>query len=472
MKRLVVFVLFAMGAIALPAQTLTVLHSFDYTDGANPFAGVVLATNGKFYGTTYGGGANGNVGTVFEMTPGGTLTSLHSFCTQSNCTDGQLPVGGLIQGADGNLYGTSGLGGANNRGEVFQMTQSGTLTTVYSFCAMAGCTDGSQPYPGLIHATDGNFYGTTKFGGANGVGTIFKMTPGGGLTTLYNFCPTSGCADGEEPDSGLVQASDGNFYGTTLYGGANNSGNSGTVFKMTAGGGLTTLYSFCAKTNCADGSQPYAALIQVDGEFYGTTAAGGAHSNNGTVFKITASGTLTTLYSFCSQPGCVDGQTPTGALVQATDGNLYGTTDSGGNGYGTIFRITGGGELTTVYSFPNPGKGQEPYAALIQAPNGEFYGTTFIGGAHGYGEVFSLDVGLGPFIETEPTSGKAGSAVKILGTDLTGASSVKFHGVAAVFQVVSKTEITTNVPAGGTTGEVKVVTPGGTLSSNVEFRVP
>jgi uncharacterized repeat protein (TIGR03803 family) len=178
------------------------------------------------------------------------------------------------------------------------------------------------------------------------------------------------------------------------------------------------------------------------------------------------------LYTFCPETGCADGQVPNAGLIQATDGNFYGTTLSGGTlGAGTIFKITSTGTLTTLHSFTGT-DGEEPYAGLIQGTNGEFYGTTSGGGAHGYGVVFRLSAGLGPFVETRPTSGKVGAAVTILGTDLTGATSVTFNGQAATFTVVSSSEITTNVPTGATTGEVEVKTPGRTFTSNVEFRVP
>ena len=238
---------------------------------------------------------------------------------------------------------------------------------------------------------------------------------------------------------------------------------------------VTTLASF----NGTDGAGPSAALIQAtDGNLYGTAYVGGANYY-GTVFKITPSGTLTTLYSFCSQSGCTDGAYPSGALVQSTNGDFYGTTQNGGAsdycgaGCGTIFKITPSGTLTTLYSFCSQSgctDGENPQAGLVQATDGSFYGTTGGGGAYNFGTVFSLSVGLGPFVETLPTFGKVGAAVKILGTNLTGATSVSFNGTAAVFEVVSSSEITTTVPTGATTGTVQVVTPNGTLSSNVPFR--
>ena len=470
-------------ALSLSAQTFTTLHSFDNTDGAFILAGLIQATDGNFYGTAYEGGANcspDGCGTIFKITPGGALTTLHSFCSQSNCTDGEYPEAGLIQ-ANGNFYGTTYEGGANcapdGCGTIFKITSGGTLTTLYNFCSQSGCSDGYYPEAGLIQASNGDFYGTTTFGGAGGVGTVFKITPSGTLTTLHSFCSQSNCADGEYPEAGLVQATNGNFYGTTYAGGGANS--RGTVFKITPSGTLTTLYSFCPQSGCPDGSDPQAGLAQAtNGNFYGTTFAGGAH-DLGTVFKITLSGNLTTVHSFCSvgYPDCADGDLPRfGALVQATNGDLYGTAPSGGAQiyYGIIFKITPGGSLTTLYSFcPQSGcpDGDDPRGTLVQDTNGNLYGTTFAGGANGFGTVFSLSVGLGPFVETQTTSGKVGAHVKILGTNLTGATSVTFNGTTATFHVVSSSEITTTVPTGASTGKVKVVTPHGTLTSNVNFRV-
>jgi uncharacterized repeat protein (TIGR03803 family) len=471
-------------ALSLSAQTFTTLHSFDNTDGAFILAGLIQATDGNFYGTAYEGGANcapDGCGTIFKITPSGTLTTLHSFCSQSNCTDGEYPEAGLIQATNGNFYGTTYEGGANcapdGCGTIFKITSGGTLTTLYNFCSQSGCSDGYYPEAGLIQASNGDFYGTTTFGGTGGVGTVFTITPGGTLTTLHSFCSQSNCTDGEYPEAGLIQATNGNFYGTTYAGGAANS--RGTVFKITPSGTLTTLYSFCPQSGCPDGSDPQAGLAQAtDGNFYGTTFAGGAH-DLGTVFKITLSGNLTTVHSFCSvgYPDCADGDLPRfGALVQATNGDLYGTAPSGGAQiyYGIIFKITPGGSLTTLYSFcPQSGcpDGDDPRGTLVQDTNGNLYGTTFAGGANGFGTVFSLSVGLGPFVETQTTSGKVGAHVKILGTNLTGATSVTFNGTTATFHVVSSSEITTTVPTGASTGKVKVVTPHGTLTSNVNFRV-
>ena len=464
-----------------PDGTLTTLYSFcpqsDCTDGAYPGA-LVQAANGDFFGTTPSGGTN-SYGTVFKITPSGTLTTLYSFCSQTNCADGDAPQAGLlVQAANEDLYGTTLSGGASpgpygfGGGTVFKITPSGTLTTLYSFCSQSGCTDGGGPEAGLVQATNGDLYGTTWGGGVNGQGTVFKITQGGTLTTLYSFCSQTNCADGRGPVAGLVQAANGDLYGTTGQDGANGGG---TIFKITPSGTLTTLYSFCPKSGCTD-TYPSAGLVQAaNGDLYGTTLQGGARLYGGTVFKITPSGTLTPLYRFCSQTNCPDGASPVAGLVQATNGEFYGTTENGGaNGGGTIFKITPSGSLTTLYSFCSQSgctDGNYPIAGLVQDTHGDFYGTTSGGGSNNYGTVFRLSVGLGPFVKPRPPFGKVGATVKILGTDLTGATSVSFNGTAAVFTVVSSSEITTTVPAGASSGEVQVVTPSGTLSSNASFRV-
>jgi uncharacterized repeat protein (TIGR03803 family) len=249
-------------------------------------------------------------------------------------------------------------------------------------------TNGYYPSGTLVQGVDGNFYGTTEFGGANipRIGNLFKVTPDGKLTTVYNFCSKLSCADGSYPYAGLALGPDGNLYGTTAGGGT--SGNCfvgcGTVFTITRAGVLTTLSSF---ENSNDGSAPYSALTQgTDGDFYGTTLEGGANGD-GTVYKLTPTGAFTTLYSFCPASVCPDGSSPFGGLIHGTDGNLYGTADGGGlssifcndNGCGTVFTITLQGTLTTLHEFVGP-EGNNPAAPLIQATNGIFYGTAAGGG--------------------------------------------------------------------------------------------
>lgn len=304
------------------------------------------------------------------------------------------------------------------------------------------------------------------------------------MTTLYDFCSQSSCTDGVGPEAGLVQATNGAFYGTTYMGGADvicEHTACGTVFKITPSGALTSLFSF----DDYDGAFPVAPLIQAtNGELYGTTYSGGMIFNNfcygpdgfgcGTVFEITLSGALTTLYNFCSQTNCVDGIWPAAGLTQGTDGKFYGAAGGFNTTLGTLFTIDSTGHETVLHSFCSPtncADGQNPDGMLLQDTNGNFYGTTAAGGANNDGTVFSLSVGLGPFVKTQPKSGKVGATIKILGTNLKGSTSVTFNGVAATFTVVSNSELTTTVPAGARTGTVRVVTPTRTLSSNVPFRV-
>jgi uncharacterized repeat protein (TIGR03803 family) len=481
-----VLVLCATTAVSLPAQTFTTLFSFDLMDGGTPYARLTQATSGDLYGTTAYGGTHGSVdngGTAFKITTSGELTTLYNFCSQSGCMDGSAPGAGLVQATNGDFYGTTVFGGANGQGTVFKITPNGRLTTLYSFCDQSGCTDGANPIAGLVQSTNGDFYGTTNNGGANfgGAGTVFKITPGDTLTTLYSFCSQSGCADGAYPVAGLVQATNGDFYGTTEGGSYPPACtySCGTVFKITPSGTLTTLHTFCTASGCPDGYYPTAALVQAtNGDLYGTADNGGADAG-GTVFRMTLGGALTTLYSFCARTNCTDGNQPIAGLVQATNGDLYGTTYGGGAyGYGSMFEITPSGALRTVYSLCAQGPpfcpgGYSPEAAPVQNTDGDLYGATLSGGAYGYGgSIFSLSVGLGPFVKTLPTSGKVGAAVAILGTNLTGATSVSFNGTAAAFTVASPSLITTTVPTGATTGKVEVVTPSGTLlASNVPYRV-
>jgi uncharacterized repeat protein (TIGR03803 family) len=466
-----VFVLCGATAIAAPAQVFTSLVSFDGTNGANPQASLVQGVDGKFYGTTKLGGAAGcflGCGTVFKVTAMGALNMLHSF--QGPNLDDADPIGGLFLSIDGNLYGTTNGTHSNDNGTVFRMNPAGTVTTLHYF---GGDPDGAWPSATLMQAANGEFYGTTSGGGAANDGIVFKISHSGTLATIYSFCQQPHCADGTNPTAGLIQATDGNFYGATP----------GTVFKISPGNTFTTIYTFCSKPNCADGGGAMASLIQAtDGNFYGTTIGGGTGTCSGsvgcgTVFKITPGGVLTTLHSFNN----ADGALPYAGLVQATDGNFYGTTTVGGNstcvpsGCGTVFQVTPDGTFTTLHNFDST-DGLSPMGGLVQSTNGNFYGTTVHGGANincdqGCGTVYSLSVGLGPFVAFVRPYGKVGQTGGILGQGFTGTASVSLNGTPASFTVVSDTFIKATVPPGATTGFVTVVTPSGTLTSNVPFRV-
>jgi uncharacterized repeat protein (TIGR03803 family) len=419
---------------------------------------------------------------------------------------GTSPFSAAVQGTNGNLYGEAtpqGIGGGN----VYEVTPAGTMTSISNLATGIG---------GLVLSSNGNIYGTDTQGGVALEGSIFEMNSSGTSTTIYSFCTTT-CDDGTNPTSALVQVG-GDIYGT----------NAGVIFKIGLGGAFTTLYSFC-NPNCNQFGPPYpsALLLGSDGNFYGTTAGGNV--NGGTVFRMTPSGNLTTLFTFSGPDGsspsgslvqgpnselygmtvtggkkntsCApygtcgtifsinpegklttlhrfdasDGSNPMGNLVLGTDGNFYGTTSqNGANGGGTIFQMSPSGKLTTIYNFCSQQfclDGSNPRSALVQATNGTFYGTAHDGGDQGLGVFYSLSMGLAPFVQTMPIADKIGSNVIILGNNLTGTSSVQFNGTAAAFTVVSDTEITATVPMSATTGKVEVTTPSGLLASPAAFRV-
>jgi uncharacterized repeat protein (TIGR03803 family) len=312
------------------AQKETVLYSFcsqnECTDGAGPYGGLVFDKKGNLYGTAIGGGDYG-YGAVFKVAPSGNETKLYSF---SGSPDGASPYAGLVFDTKGNLYGTTYYGGPSTHGTVFKVAPSGGETVLYSF---TGGTDGAYPYAGLVLDKKGNLYGTAQQGGGNNLGTVFKVTPSGKEKVLHSFTRGS---DGGNPYAGLIFDKKWNLYGTTEQGGGNSEG---TVFKVTPSGKETVLYSFCSETKCVDGQEPYAGLVfDKKWNLYGTTEQGGGN-RNGTVFKVAPSGQETTLYNFCSQSGCTDGAYPFAGLVFDKKGNLYGTTEEGGNGYGTVFKL-------------------------------------------------------------------------------------------------------------------------------------
>lgn len=307
---------------------LTNLWSFSGgANGNHPYGKLVQGSDGSFYGTTsYGGyGYSGygqtGYGIVFRITPGGNFTNLYAF---TNGSDGSYPNGGLVEGADGNLYGTTYAGGTSDYGVVFRISPGGSLTNLWSFSG----PDGRGTSAGLTRGNDGNFYGVSEFGGTSVIGSVFRITPNGNLTNLYTFTDSENY--GSYPTGSLVLGRDGNFYGVT--GGGGTSGY-GTVFRITPDGCLTNLWSF----NGDDGRYPYAGLVQgSDGNFYGTTANGG-DSFYGTLFRINVCGELTNLWTFSGD----DGADPNAELMQANDGSFYGTT-SGGGAYnqGTVFKLS------------------------------------------------------------------------------------------------------------------------------------
>ena len=351
--------------------SLTTLHTFTGFDGSQP-VGLIQGSDGYFYGTTYWDRVNG-WGTIFRMDTSGSLTTLHQF----TLSDGVNPLAGLLEGSDGSLYGTTTSGGANGAGTIFKIDRSGSLTVLHSFLRS---NDGWQPRGELIQGSDGSVFGTSYYGGGSELGTVFRIDASG-FTTLHTFTNS----DGFDPYAGVIQGNDGDLYGTTIKGGA--SGN-GTVFRTSVVGSLMTLHSF--------GSEPtdpysYSGLVQgSDGGFYGTTVIFGDY-DAGTVFRIDSSGSLTTLHSFAWDSS--DGAHPVAELVEGSDGNFYGMTKEGGTGYvGTIFRIDRSGLLTTIHTFTGDEvDGALPVARLIQGSDGSFYGTTPGFGSSNRGRVFRVD---------------------------------------------------------------------------------
>lgn len=393
-----------MATLVANAQTFTTLATFNGANGDGPYYGsLVQGPNGNFYGTTTTGGdivtscSNGlgfDCGTIFELTPGGSLTTLYTFCSQINCADGFVPYSGLTLGSDGNFYGTTSFGGANfTGGTIYKITPAGQFITLHSFCAQLNCPDGSYPIAGPVQASNGNFYGTTLQGGTYNQGVIYQISPAGKYKVVHSFCAQTNCTDGTSTFAGLMQASNGQLYGTTASGGANGAG---TVFTITPAGKFRTLHSFAF----TDGSSPFSVLVQTsNGAIYGTTLSGGLR-NDGTVFQMTATGKLKTIYNFCVAAYCSDGASPAAGLIAGANGGLYGTTESGGmNLRGNIFEITPSGRLKTIYSFcsqANCADGDTPFAGVVQASDGTLYGTTYLGGdlscgtPTGCGVVFSL----------------------------------------------------------------------------------
>lgn len=395
MRTLVLlFGLAALGTLATGA-TETVLYRFCASppcdDGAQPAGSLVLDTKGNLYGTTVFGGAHEN-GTVFELSPSGNgwrETVLYSFCAiWPSCTDGAGPASSLVFDSQGNLYGTTPIGGAFGEGVVFELSPSKggwTEKVIHNFDDSN--SDGSQPYAGVILDRAGNLYGTTLSGGAYKDGTVFRLTYSNDQwaeTILHNFCGPTNCDEGLGPVAPVVMDPKRRLYGTTSKGGRYFNG--GTVFQLSkAQTGWTTkpVYSF----SCGyDGGYPAAGVIlDQSGNLYGTTFEGGA-SDRGTVFKVVPkSRSRETLHNFAGTG--LDGELPEAELLFDTNGNLYGTTAWGGEGNaGTVFELTptAGGKwkeiLLHVFQKFSKQDGMTPTAGLIQDSDGNLYGTTQSGG--------------------------------------------------------------------------------------------
>lgn len=394
-------VTFLLAAIATQAQTFTVLYTFKGgQDGANPFGGLLRDGAGSLFGTTQNGGTHTclgpGCGVVFKLSSSGSESVLFSF---TGASSGAGPFAGMIADSQGNLYGTTDVGGGHGCsstrgcGTVFKLTSSGSYTLLHGF---QGGSDGIQPMDPLVRDSAGNLYGTTHEGGSSncegypGCGIVFKLDPFGAETILHVF---AGGTDGALPYSGVVRDSLGNLYGATLLGGPFNNG---TVFKIDPSGVESVLYSF---TGGADGGLPYQALLDSHGNLYGTTSNGGDLScvsyGCGVVFKVNPSGSETVLHTF--QGGASDGSDPVAGVLRDAEGNLYGTTERGGaNGLGTVYKLDTAGNLTLLHSFTGGSDGWNPYAGLIRDSAGNLYGVTAFGGdlskcdGEGCGVVFKI----------------------------------------------------------------------------------
>lgn len=394
----------------------------------------MLGRDGNLYGVTLAGGSNAGdyngdddpgSGTIYKLTLGGKLTTLHTFCPSTPCIDGQGPTG-LIQASDGNFYGTTTTGGRFKEGVIFKVTPKGKFTELYSFCSLENCTDGERPIFPPLQGIDGNFYGTVGTGGASGAGVVYELTASGTYTVLYSFCNYGNgpCPDGSVPTN-IVQDIHGNLFGTTDFGGSSETGDNagyGVVFEITPANQYSVVQGF----NITQGSAVGGLMIANDGNLYATTIGNQFGANGGEVVEISPAGMATLLYTF-SECGAT-GYNPVSTLFQGTDGILYGMTAYGGNG-------------------------------------------TLDGGCGGYGTIYSVSNGLSPLVETSPVAGRAGQSVIILGNGLTGSTSVTFNGVEASFTVESDTYIKATVPKGAATGTVSVITPSGPLNSNPQFVV-
>jgi uncharacterized repeat protein (TIGR03803 family) len=381
----------AASAACAAAKGYHVVYTFQNSqDGDEPHAGLIRDAQGNLYGTTFSGGDagfNGN-GTVFKLAPDGTKSLLYSF---SGGTDGNYPGAPLIMDGSGNLYGTTQQGGdaacnMNGCGVVFELAPDGTQTVLYTF---KGGNDGGQPFGALLPDGKGGFYGTTAGAGANRLGVVFELSSGGTETVLHAF---AGGSDGDGPQAALIADASGNLYGTTKQGGGACSGfGCGTVFEIAANGTESVLYAF---TGGADGANPVDSLMRdKSGDLYGTTEFGGDASGCGgtgcgTVFKLSPAGALSVIYTFT---GGNDGGQPVANLIADSKGDLYGTTLFGGaGGYGVVFKVEPNGKERVLHAFTNGDDGAYPWGGLLKTGENKFVSTASGGGSTDFGTVFKI----------------------------------------------------------------------------------
>ena len=359
------------------AQTLHVLYNFGgSSDGGDPYASLIRDAAGNLYSTFgYGGGASFSGG-VFKVAPDGTETVLYSF---TGGADGAFPISALVRDGAGNLYGTTTQGGSAGAGVVFKVDSSGTETVLHNF---TGGTDGVDPVGGLLRDKAGNLYGTTSQGGSSNDGVIFKIGPHGKETILHTF--TGSTTDGKYPTyTSLLMDAEDNLYGVTEEGG---SADGGILYKLSKTGKLTILHSFTGGTT--DGCNVLGApFMDAAGNFYGTTSSCGAHTL-GTVWKVSKYGKEKVLHSFAG--GTSDGEYPLAGVIVDAEGNVYGTTETGGaSNVGTVYKVSESGKFTLLHSFDGT-DGKYVYSGLVQNAKGTLFGTAQNGGTIGYGTVWKI----------------------------------------------------------------------------------
>ncbi len=460
-RSLFCFVLLALAAQFGSAQvsfsTVYSLTLSDPHDGSNQ--AIAQGRDGNMYITGPIGGDTGNFsciggcGGVLSLTPAGVETIIYQMGT--NIADGETPQGGVTLGSDGSLYGTTSQSfvvGSGAYGTIYKLTTGGTFTLLYSF----GTGAARSPVAAPVQANDGNYYGTTVESGTSG--EIYRITSAGVFTTLFTFT-ASETMGGE----GMVLGTDGNLYG------ASGIFNCGSVWKTTTNGVFTELHNFTS-TSTTDGCAPQGVVQAADGNFYGVTGSGGAN-NDGTIFRVTPNGTFKVLHTFA---GTADGIGPAASPIVGSDGALYGTAMGGGaNSAGSIWKITTAGVFTKLFDFSTANQAAySPLSQLAQNTNGNFYGTGYQGGVNAQGGLYELSTGLAPFAKLVTASGKEGAKIGILGQGFSTGSVVKFGGVTATTKTLTGTTfILATVPTGALTGLVTVGTGGTTLTSSTTFRV-
>jgi len=429
------------------AQAVTVSNLLPFTasDG-NGFTIPAQGRDGKFYAVATV--ITAGLGSDFKFSAKGQRSTVYTFDPAASYNG----ISSLTLGSDGNFYGiveATQAGIVSTNGELYKISSTGAYTLLHIF----GTADGSYPMVAPIEASDGNFYGAAPNHG--NISTVYKYTQSGQFSVIYTSTTDTGLGCNR-----VMQGTDGNLYVTCIAGGFKRNG---TILKLNTAGKLLQNYKF---PGGARGSYPVFLLQGTDDNIYGTTGVGGISQNGGygTIFQFTPQGNVNTLYQFGSIAGSGQGAN---ALIEGSDGNLYGVAPFGGaNNLGTFFRCSTTGNYTDLYSFTSA-VGSDP-SSLMQSTTGLFYGSTyFTGYTSGYGGIFTANAGLAPFVSTVERASGVGKTVEILGQGFKGTTSVTFNGIAASsFSVASDTYLTAVVPTGATTGPVVVTSPTQTLTSN------